>query len=158
MGESVCVRPDIFGVLGVSAQLPSPGPSDLEWSQRNSPSRAGLAMGSTAFSSTFDSSSASIKALHLPELAALNSAKDAVGFIPALRRLDLPDEVVDNVVEAYQKPFVVIWIIMASFAVVGLLSSFFLSELSLESEDLGKQRFEERARDHEKGVGSTTTR
>ncbi|OTA91878.1 hypothetical protein M434DRAFT_75420 [Hypoxylon sp. CO27-5] len=102
----------------------------------------GLAIGSTAFSSVFQRSIAALGAL--PEqVNVLNDPSQAVGFIPNLRTLDLPEEYMSNLIEAYRKPFQAIWIIMTCFAGIGLLLSFFIKELSLENEDVGRQGFEE---------------
>ncbi|OTA61524.1 MFS general substrate transporter, partial [Hypoxylon sp. EC38] len=101
----------------------------------------GLAIGSTAFSSVFQRSIAALGAL--PEqVNVLNDPSQAVGFIPNLRTVDLPEEYMSSLIEAYRKPFQAIWIIMTCFAGIGMLLSFFIKELSLENEDVGRQGFE----------------
>ncbi|KAI1781220.1 MFS general substrate transporter [Hypoxylon cercidicola] len=101
----------------------------------------GLAISSTAFSSVFQRSIAALGTL--PEqVRVLNDPSQAVGFIPSLRTLDLPSEYMITLVEAYRKPFLAIWIIITCLSGIGLFLSFFIKELSLESEDVGRQGFD----------------
>ncbi|KAI0178565.1 MFS general substrate transporter [Hypoxylon sp. FL1284] len=101
----------------------------------------GLAIGSTAFNSAFERSIAALGTL--PEqVSVLNDPTQAVAFIPRLRTLDLPSEYMGTLVEAYRGPFQTIWIIMTCLSGVGLFLSLFIKELSLESEDMGRQGFE----------------
>ncbi|RAK84846.1 efflux pump antibiotic resistance protein [Aspergillus costaricaensis CBS 115574] len=104
----------------------------------------GLAIGSTVFSSVFEKS---IKALGtLPStLAALENSQAAVGFIPQLRDLrgQVGKEVLDQVTGVYSHSFHIIWIVLIVFAGVGLVASCFTKEVSMEKEELGRQRFEE---------------
>ncbi len=103
----------------------------------------GLSVGSTIFSSVFAESIMAIGPL--PEaLAFLEDGKEAVAFIPSLRNLELPDKTMSGLIDAYRKPFQVIWIAFACISVVGFVSSLFTKELTLENDDLGRQRFEER--------------
>ncbi|KAL1966892.1 hypothetical protein VTN77DRAFT_3857 [Rasamsonia byssochlamydoides] len=101
----------------------------------------GLAVGATTFSSVFERSIASLGPL--PEsVAILENANEAVGFIPYLRQIDLPLEMMDAIREAYRKAMQSIWYILASFGGVGFLTSLLVEELTLETEDLGRQHFE----------------
>lgn len=101
----------------------------------------GLAVGSTIFSSVFTSSIAAIG--ELPgSLAVLRDANEAIGFIPKLRTLDLPREVLDPVLEAYLTAMRAIFYVMTGFGGLGFVSSVFTEELSLQKTDLGRQRFE----------------
>jgi len=101
----------------------------------------GLSLGSTVFNSLF---AGGIAEIDLPNsLAVLKDGTEAVAFIPLLRGLDLPSALMDALIEAYRKPFVAIWITMACVSVVGLMTSLFIKELTLENEELGRQRFEE---------------
>ncbi|GKZ22396.1 hypothetical protein AbraIFM66951_011564 [Aspergillus brasiliensis] len=104
----------------------------------------GLAIGSTVFSSIF---AQSIKGLGtLPSsLATLENSQAAVGFIPQLRDLkgQVGKEIFDQVTGVYSHSFHVIWIVLIVFAGVGLVASCFTKEVSMEKEELGRQRFEE---------------
>lgn len=102
----------------------------------------GLAVGSTSFSSVFAKSSSALEPLLLDQLPVLKSTGGAIAFIPELRTLNLPADQMADLIGAYRKPFMTIWIIMASVSAAGFLSSLFVKELTLENEDLGKQRFE----------------
>lgn len=102
----------------------------------------GLAVGATPFSSVFERSIASLDPL--PEsVAFLKNANEAVGFIPYLRQqIDLPLEMMDAIREAYRKAMQSIWYILAGFGGVGSLTSLSVEELTLETEELGRQHFE----------------
>ncbi|KAH8648629.1 major facilitator superfamily domain-containing protein [Xylariales sp. PMI_506] len=101
----------------------------------------GLAIGSAVFNSIF---SIRISALYpLPDvLKVLQDPNQAIGFIPVLRTLDLPPETMQSLVEAYRIPFRGIWIVLTSLCGVGLAATWFLEELSLEKEDIGRQTFD----------------
>lgn len=104
----------------------------------------GLACAASAFSSTFEGAIATIA---LPDtLAILRDSANAVGYIPHLRELavpgDVPQAVMDGIIYAYEDSLRVIWYILAAFATVGGISSVFLKELSLESEETGRQNWE----------------
>ena len=65
-------------------------------------------------------------------------------YAPALRELakEVPPDVMNPLIEAYRVSFKDIWIILGSFALVGLITSMFTRELSIEEEDMGRQRLE----------------
>ncbi|CAG8974566.1 hypothetical protein HYALB_00004362 [Hymenoscyphus albidus] len=101
----------------------------------------GLSISSTAFSSVFQKGIAPL--LPLPEqLALLEDASQAISFIPVLRTLTLTAESMSGVIEAYEKAFRAVWIILTSLSIFGLSVSFFMKDLSLETEEIGRQRFE----------------
>lgn len=102
----------------------------------------GLAVGSSAFNSVFDAQIASLSPLPAT-LSDLSDPRLAIGFIPTLRSLDLPAATMSSIINAYKISFRAIWIVLACFAGVGLVSSLLLEELDLESEEMGKQRFED---------------
>jgi hypothetical protein len=101
----------------------------------------GLACGATAFSSTFESVIASVASL--PEsVAILRDSASAVGYIPHLRELVVPQDIMNGITNAYGDSLRSIWYILAAFAAVGGITSVFLKELSLESEETGRQNWE----------------
>jgi MFS family permease len=101
----------------------------------------GLACGATAFSSTFESVITSVG--NLPEsVAILRDSASAVGFIPHLRGLVVPQDIMSGITNAYGDSLRTIWYILAAFAAVGGITSVFLKELSLESEETGRQNWE----------------
>ncbi|KAI1209348.1 MFS general substrate transporter [Annulohypoxylon truncatum] len=101
----------------------------------------GLAIGSTVFSSVFGSVIATIGGL--PEsLAALRDAHDAVAFIPMLRTLDLPADILGPVVQTYLTAMRAVFYVMIGFSGLGLVSSLLTEELSLQRTDRGRQAFE----------------
>lgn len=102
----------------------------------------GVAVGSTIFSSTFAPSIAAVGALP-DSLALLRDANEAIGFIPKLRTLDLPTEIMNPVRQAYVTSIRAIFYTMTGFGGLGFISSMFIEELSLQKTDLGRQRFKE---------------
>ena len=101
----------------------------------------GLACAATAFSSTFEN--AILLVGILPESAAvLRDSASAVGYIPLLRELVVPQHVMDGIIDAYSHSLRNIWYILAAFAAAGGVTSIFMKELSLESEESGRQNWE----------------
>ncbi|EEQ27144.1 hypothetical protein McanMca71_005289 [Microsporum canis] len=102
----------------------------------------GLAAGSTIFSSVFATSI--VKAEPLPEvLAILRDSSEAVGFITHLREVDVSPAVMVAVQQAYRDAFRALWYLMASFSAFGFVSSLLVKELSLETEEVGRQNIEQ---------------
>lgn len=101
----------------------------------------GLAAGSTIFSSVFARSI--VNAEPLPEvLAVLRDSSQAVGFIPHLRDVDVSPTVMTAVKSAYTDGFRALWYLMAGFSAFGFVSSLFVQELSIETEEVGRQNME----------------
>ncbi|KAF5966027.1 major facilitator superfamily domain-containing protein [Fusarium bulbicola] len=101
----------------------------------------GLVVGSTIFSNVFASSVPSLA--ELPDsLAILKDADNAVRFIPKLRTLDLPREVLDPVLRAYLAALRAIFYTMTGFGGLGIFTSLFIREHNLERNELGRQQFQ----------------
>lgn len=101
----------------------------------------GLAVASTVFASIFERYIAALQPL--PAAATpLGLASQAIGFIPGLAVLDIPSDVLDGVIEVYRESFQVLWYVMAGFACLGFFSSFFIKEMSVETEETGKQHLQ----------------
>lgn len=101
----------------------------------------GLSICSTVFSSYFSRSIEAIGELP-PILDHLRDPDAAVAFIPQLRTLDLPQDTLQPVVQAYLTSIRAIIYTMTGFGGVGFLSSFFVGELSLQRTEMGQQQFE----------------
>ncbi|RAL05973.1 uncharacterized protein BO80DRAFT_440708 [Aspergillus ibericus CBS 121593] len=101
----------------------------------------GLAIASTVFSSIFQKSIAAIGTLP-GSLSILKDSSRAVDFIPELRTLDLSNDVMDRVIDAYQKTFQAIWLVLACIAALASLISFLIRHLTLEKEEVGRQGFQ----------------
>ncbi|KAK2848493.1 hypothetical protein FQN49_005667 [Arthroderma sp. PD_2] len=103
----------------------------------------GLALGSTIFSSVFAKSAETLGKLP-SSLSHLGGGSDAIGFIPELREIqsDIPPEILARVLAAYSDSFHAIWLLLAGLASLGFFFSFFTKEVSMESEEMGRQRFE----------------
>jgi MFS family permease len=102
----------------------------------------GLAIGSNVFNSVFKEHISALGPL-LSSIRRLQDAKEAIGFIPTLRKLDLPILLMDSLLDVYWVSFQVLWIVMTCFSGVGLLSALFIKELSLEKDEVGRQGFQQ---------------
>lgn len=101
----------------------------------------GMACGATAFSSTYERAIGKVQ--DLPEVvAALRDPAKAIGVVPFLRDVTLPDELLNMITDAFSVSLRTIWWMLAGFAVVGALVSLGMKELSLESEEVGRQNWE----------------
>ncbi|KAH8677799.1 major facilitator superfamily domain-containing protein [Xylariales sp. PMI_506] len=101
----------------------------------------GLAIGATMFSSRFGAAISAIQDLPEP-LAILRDANQAIAFIPMLRTLDVPTGILDQVIQAYTASIRGVFYLMTGFSGLALILSLFTDDLSLQRDDLGRQRFE----------------
>jgi MFS family permease len=102
----------------------------------------GLAICSTVFNSMFERGMSSLK--DLPEqLAVLGDSSQAISFIPRLREIEVPGDVMHVVTRAYEDGFQTIWVVLAAFAGLGVLLSVLTREHSLEKDEVGRQGFKE---------------
>lgn len=101
----------------------------------------GLAIGSTIFSSTFGSAIATVG--ELPDsLSLLRDPHNAVAFIPIMRTVNLPLEVIAPVLQAYLSAMRGVFYAMLGFSGLGLVTSLLTEELSLQKTERGRQHFE----------------
>lgn len=100
----------------------------------------GLSISSTVFISVFQNSINDLSPL-VEQLAVLEDGSQAVGFIPLLRTMNLPDGLMVGVIDAYQRAFQSVWIVLGCFSFIGLCCSLFIKELTLEKEETGRQGF-----------------
>jgi len=101
----------------------------------------GLAMGSTAFSSVFSRSIASVGTLPT-NVVVQQDPSPALGFIPDLRGLNLAPQARDEVQKVYLDAMRVVWYVLAGFSCLGFITSLFVQELPLNKEDVGQQHLE----------------
>ncbi|KAF7563662.1 hypothetical protein G7046_g477 [Stylonectria norvegica] len=100
----------------------------------------GLAICSTVFSSMFDKGLSSLT--DLPEqIAVLEDASQAVGFIPRLRDITVSDDIMKVVIGAYEEAFQTIWVVLAAFSGLAAALSVLTRERSLEKDEVGRQGF-----------------
>ena len=101
-----------------------------------------LAICSTVFSSVFMGHITSLG--QLPEsVAILKDVREAIGFIPSLRVVEISPIMMTGTVDAYRKAMVAVFMMLAGFALVGFMTSFFVKEISIESDELGRQQMVE---------------
>lgn len=105
----------------------------------------GLSIGSTIFHNIFENRIAGIGPLP-PEFGTLMDVREAIGFIPVLRFMNIQDPMTAAVVEAYRVSLSAVFLALAGMGVIGFISSFLIREISLENDDLGRQHFEEASR------------
>ncbi|KJZ78551.1 hypothetical protein HIM_01942 [Hirsutella minnesotensis 3608] len=100
----------------------------------------GLAVCSTVFNSMFQRRLSSVKDLS-GQLAVLQDASQAVGFIPRLREVHVSADIMRVVIGAYEDAFQTIWVVLAAFSGLAALLSIMTRENSLEKDDVGRQGF-----------------
>ncbi|SMQ54919.1 unnamed protein product [Zymoseptoria tritici ST99CH_3D7] len=103
----------------------------------------GQAIASSAFGTSFAASIRRLTELTGP-LAPLNDSRNAIAFIPELRKLKATQDALFSVLAAYTDAFHMVIYIMTGLAGLGLLISLLTEELEMQKEELGSQRFEER--------------
>jgi hypothetical protein len=59
-----------------------------------------------------------------------------------LLQLDAPSEILTQVIGVCGTSFRTIWLVMVAFAAISFVSSPFTKEVTIEKEELGRQRFE----------------
>jgi hypothetical protein len=100
----------------------------------------GLAICSTVFSSTFSRGMSSIQ--DFPEqIAVLKDSGQAVAFIPRPREIEVPEDIMQVVIGAYEKSFQIVWVVLAAFSALATLLSLMTRENSLEKDKIGGQGF-----------------
>ncbi|ROW07725.1 hypothetical protein VMCG_03614 [Cytospora schulzeri] len=100
----------------------------------------GLAIGSTTFNNVYAKAIAGVSLS--PDLQELTDPNAAVALIQNLRNLDVSPDVLNAIREAYRVSMVDIFIILAAFGALGFVSSLFVEELSMETDELGDQHYE----------------
>ena len=101
----------------------------------------GLAICSTVFNNIFEQHIAAIGTLP-QSVKILSDAREAVGFVPTLRLMDVHPMVMEQVIEAYRASIMAVFFTLAGIGAVGFFASLFTRELTIEREDLGRQQFE----------------
>ena len=102
----------------------------------------GLAVGATAFSTTFAKSIAALG--ELPGAASISeNSNQAIGFNPYLRESNIPQEVINPILDSYDSSWRTVWYILAVFGAAGAIGSIFTKELSLESDDESRQHMDD---------------
>lgn len=100
----------------------------------------GLAISAAAFSNQFSSSVAALRDMP-PALRLVLQENQALGAIPRLKDLDLPPAALAGIQIAYQQSFRAVFFVLTSLSCVGFLLTFLAREVSIESNDTGRQEF-----------------
>ncbi|KAF7513293.1 hypothetical protein GJ744_009714 [Endocarpon pusillum] len=101
----------------------------------------GLAICASVFNNIFEQQIQPLRPLP-PSIAVLEDAREAIGFIPALRLVALEPVRLEQITEVYRSSLKAVFLTLSGFGVVGFLTSLFTKELTLESEELGRQQLE----------------
>jgi hypothetical protein len=104
----------------------------------------GLALGSVIFSNRFSAEVSRLLPLP-PGLESLTNGYAAVSMIPLLKTLGLPVTEKALILGVYAGATRAIWIAMTIVGGLGLVTCFFIRELSLERKEAGKQAFRSRS-------------
>lgn len=100
----------------------------------------GLALGAAVFSNSFTSS----LPRNLPSsLESLRDSNAAVSLISDLRHLDLDAATLKSILNAYSTALRWVWVAMVVVAGLGLIASLAIRDITLESEERGRQAFVE---------------
>lgn len=100
----------------------------------------GLAVGSTTFNNVYAKKIAGVPLS--PAVQQLADPNAAVALIQNLKDLDVSQDVLNAIREAYRVSMTDIFIILAALGALGFVSSLFVQELSMETDELGDQHYE----------------
>ncbi|KAM0411003.1 hypothetical protein ACHAPD_010825 [Fusarium lateritium] len=103
----------------------------------------GLTIASAIFNTVFTKTIVSSPVQLEGPLAPLADSSRAVAFIKELPSLDISERTLNDVLTVYLTCFRTIFYTMTGFGAVGLLSSMFIAEIDLKSQDRGNQQFED---------------
>lgn len=90
----------------------------------------GLAIASTAFSSTFKISPGLISGTS--DAIALENSNSAISFIPVLRHTKVASDTLDQIIFSYRSAFQTVWWTMAGFSAISLLASMSIKDFPLD--------------------------
>lgn len=94
----------------------------------------GVALGSAIFTNEFQNRLDRIK---ISSAVPLADASNAIYFLTKIQELDLSAEARGGILQPYASPVRTIWITVSCLGAVGLVSSFFMEELTLERGQAG---------------------
>ena len=104
-------------------------------------STIGVSLCAAIFSNRFQKQ---LPGLNLPPALGFRDASQAIDFIPRIHTLNVTSEVKISLLEVYADSMKYIWVALASLSAVGLFSTLFMKELTLEKDDRGRQAYQER--------------
>lgn len=99
----------------------------------------GLAIGSTTFNNVYAKAIAGVSLP--PALQEFSDPNTALSLVQNLEDLDVSRDVLNAIREVYRVSRTDIFIILAAFGALGFVSSLFVEELSMETDDLGDQHY-----------------
>lgn len=99
----------------------------------------GVALGSAIFTNDFSSR---LNRLSISGDPQLPTPSDAVFFVTRVGDLNLPPATLNQILQLYAAPIKYIWIAVACLSGLGLVSTVFMKEMTLEKEEMGRQAFQ----------------
>lgn len=102
----------------------------------------GVSLCAAIFSNRFQNQ---LPGLNLPPALGFQDASKAIDFIPRIQTLNITAEAKISLLEIYADSLKYIWVALASLSGIGLFSTLFIKELTLEKDDRGRQAFQGRA-------------
>ena len=101
----------------------------------------GLAICATVFDNVFEQQVTSIASLP-PAVSLLQDVREAIGFIPHLRTIEVDPTVLSEIIEVYRVALMAVFLTLSGIGGIGFISSLFIEELTIEREELGRQQLE----------------
>ncbi|KAF1961793.1 MFS general substrate transporter [Byssothecium circinans] len=100
----------------------------------------GLALCAGVFNNVFERRISTLE--FIPhELEMLMNVREAISFIPTLREINLEHGILSPILEVYSQCFKAVFWTLTGTGALGLLTSFFIEDLTLEKTDIGRQQF-----------------
>ncbi|KAI0970066.1 major facilitator superfamily domain-containing protein [Xylaria arbuscula] len=103
----------------------------------------GLAICSATFTAEFQKRSVEIFSSSSKPIQGLKDPSQAISFIHDLKNSNLPEQSIYDLIDIYQESFRIVWVVLTALSGLGLVCSFFIQELTLENDDMGRQGLEE---------------
>ncbi|CAG8955556.1 hypothetical protein HYFRA_00009510 [Hymenoscyphus fraxineus] len=104
----------------------------------------GLSICAGVFNNVFEQNIGSLGQLP-PSSEKLKDIREVIGFIPILRvvAIDMEPGTLMRILDVYRKAFFAVFLTLGGMGAVGFLVSLFTKEISMESEDMGRQALED---------------
>ena len=101
----------------------------------------GLAVGSSVLNNVLSGRIDSLGPLP-SQVEVLTDIREAIAFMPVLRSQHGRLSILPRILEAYRTSFMAVFLALAGSGAIGLLTSLWTKELSLEKNELGRQSLE----------------
>ena len=103
----------------------------------------GVSLGSAIFTNQFNRQ---LEQIHLPPTITIPDSRDAVFLVTEIQSFNVSGTTRDELLQLYSTPIKTIWIVITCLSFLGLVSSLFMKELSLEREEESRQALEHKSK------------